>query len=147
MGLTLLDSSVLIAFLDRDDTLHDGAAQAIESALRSGLGLAISAVSWAQILNGAMQGHHDEAAIREFLGDVGMEILPVTAVIAERAAGLQAGYATRGPGKRDKPRLRTPDALILATGEVFDEVDRILTGEPKWARVPDVKTSVAVVKE
>lgn len=147
MGLTLLDSSVLIAFLDRDDTLHDDAAEAIESALRSGSGLAISAVSWAEILNGAMQGHHDEAALREFLGDVGVEILPVTTAIAEQAAHLQAGYAKRGPGKRSKPRLRTPDALILATGEVFDEVDRVLTGEPKWAKVPGVTTSVAVVKE
>lgn len=147
MGLTLLDSSVLIAYLDRDNTLHGGAARAIESALRSGSGLAISAAVWAEILNVAMQSHHDEAAIREFAGDFGLEILPVTTAVAEQAARLQAGYAKRGARTRDKPRLRTPDALILATGEVFDEVDQVLSGEPKSAEVPGVTTSVAVVKE
>src|SRR5258707_7945213 len=96
MGLTLLYSSVLIAYLDRDDTLHEGSAQAIESALRSGSGLAISVVSWAEILNGAKQGHHDEGAVREFVADFGVEILPVTTAIAEHAARLQAGYAASG---------------------------------------------------
>lgn len=146
MGLTLLDSSVLIAYLDRDDTLHEGAARAIESALRSGSGLAISAVSWAEILNGAKQGHHDEAAIREFVADLGVDILPVTTVIAEQAAQLQADYAASGARRRDKPRLRTPDALILAAGEVFDEVVQILTGEPKWTNVPGVTAVVELVK-
>lgn len=144
---TLLDSSVLIAYLDRDDTLHDGAAEAIESALRSGSGLAIAAVSWAEILNGARQGHHDEAAVREFVADLGVDILPVTSAIAEQAAQLQAGYAASGPRRRDTPRLRTPDALILATGEIFEEVEQVLTGEPKWANVPGVTTVVERVKE
>jgi predicted nucleic acid-binding protein len=147
MGLTLLDSSVLIAYLDRDDTLHEGAAEAIESALRSGSGLAISAVSWTEILNGAKQGHHDEDAIREVVADFGVEILPVTTVVAEQAARLQAGYAASGSRRRDKPRLRTPDALILATGEVFADVEQVLSGEPKWAKVPGLATPVSLVKQ
>jgi predicted nucleic acid-binding protein len=147
MGLTLLDSSVLIAYLDQDDRLHEAAAEKVESSLRSGSGLAISAVSWAEILNGAKQGHHDEAAIREFVADFGIEILPVTTRVAERAAQLQAGYAAGAARKRDKPRLRTPDALILATGDVSGEVEHILAGEPKWTKVPGVTAAVELVRE
>lgn len=147
MGLTLLDSSVLIAYLDQDDRLHVCAAEKVESALRSGSGLAISAVSWAEILNGTKQGHHDETSVREFVADFGVEILHVTAAVAERAAQLQAAYAASAARKRDRPRLRTPDALILATGEVLEEVDLILTGEPKWAKVPGVTAGVQLVAE
>lgn len=46
-----------------------------------------------EILNGAMQGHHDETILREFVADLGVGILPVTAAVAERAARLQAGHA------------------------------------------------------
>jgi hypothetical protein len=59
VGVALLDSSASIGYLDADDALHLDAVRTVEALLRGGSPLAISALSWAEILNGAHRGHHD----------------------------------------------------------------------------------------
>jgi predicted nucleic acid-binding protein len=145
VGVALLDSSALIGYLDVDDALHAAAVQVVEELLRNGSSLAISAVSWAELLNGAHQGHHDEHTVRGFVEALGMSIMPVDAAVAERAASLQARHAATGT-KRGRPRLRTPDALILATAAVADEIDAVVCGDAKWTTVSGIGVQVRLLR-
>jgi predicted nucleic acid-binding protein len=146
VGLALLDSSTVIGYLDAEDLLHAEASAAIEVAMRSGTGLAISAVTWAELLHGAFVGYRDEAAVREFAVDFGVEVLPIDAAVAERAADLQASYA--GPGRRSESRrLKTPDALILATADLDTDVEFVICGEDKWPKIGGLRHKVSLIRE
>ncbi len=142
MGVALLDSSAFVGYLDVDDALH---ADAVEGLLRGGSSLAISAVSWAEILNGVNQEHHEEEVARGFVRDFGVAIPSVGAEVAETAASLQAGYARTGRG-RDRPKLRTPDALILATAAFYADIDTVVGCDRKWMNVPDLQASVLLLR-
>ena len=145
MGVALLDSSALIGYLDADDDLHASAAQAVEVLVRKGSTLAVSAVSWAEILNGVHQGHHDERIVRGFVADFGVAILPVDIAVAERAAALQAQYPGSG-ARRERRRLRTPDALILATAAVSDGIESVVCGDAKWPGVRGIDAEVSLLR-
>ena len=145
MGVTLLDSSAVVAYLYADDALHVDAVAAIEAAVRDGSALAISAVSWAELLNGAYTGEPERQVTREFLADFGVAILPVDARVAERAAELQGAYARTGR-RKDRPTFRTPDALILATADAHDDVDAVIGGDAKWPKVPGVRAQIRLLR-
>ena len=144
MGVALLDSSALIGYLDADDDLHASAVRAIEELVRGGSTLAICAVSWAELLNGIHQGHHDERIVRGFVADFGVAILPVDVAVAERAAELQAQHAGSG-ARRERRRLRTPDALILAAA-VSDGIESVVCGDAKWPGVRGIDAKVSLLR-
>jgi predicted nucleic acid-binding protein len=132
VGVALLDSSVVVAFLDADDALHGAADAAVRDVAREH-GLAVSAVTVAEVLTGAKLGHHDEASVRRFLAEVVGTHIAADVRVAERAADLRA--ANRA--------LRTPDALILATGELHADV--VLTGDARWTTVSGLACSVTAL--
>jgi predicted nucleic acid-binding protein len=145
VAVALVDSSAIIAYLVEDDALHDGAVRAIESAMRSGRSLAMSAVTWSETLHGALLGYLPEAALRGFVGDFGIAVLDIDVDVAEQAAALQKAYrdtSTREP----RPKLRTPDALILATSLVYGDVDTVIGGEAKWTKIPGVEAEIALLE-
>ena len=146
MGLALLDSSTVIGYLDADDLLHPQAAAAIEDTLRTGTGLALCAVTWAELLRGALLGYRDETAVREFVEDFGVAILAVDRAVAERAAGLQANYAARAK-EGESRRLKTPDALILATADLNAAVESVTCGDDKWPKIRGLRPHVNLVRE
>lgn len=146
MDVALLDSSAYVAFLDRDDALHPGAAAEVERLLRAGSPLAVCSVTWAEMLNGAYQGRHDEGTVRGFATDLNVEILPVDAAVAEQAARLQADYAATAR-KAERPRLRTPDALILATAVVQPRIDVVVCGDAQWPKVPGLGLEIRLLQE
>jgi predicted nucleic acid-binding protein len=145
MGVALLDSSAVIGYLDRDDALHEAAVAAIETTVRAGAPLAISAVTLAELLHRAHLGHHDESAVRELIEDFGVNILPVDADVAERAAKLQAACA-KAARRRGPRKLRTPDALILATACLYDDIDKVTAGDDGWRGVPGVTVDVELLR-
>ncbi|ADB50705.1 type II toxin-antitoxin system VapC family toxin [Conexibacter woesei] len=132
MGVALLDSSVVIAFLNGDDALHRAADRTVREVAREH-GLAVSAVTIAEVLTGAKLGHHDETIMRRFLSEIVGARFPVEEQVAERAAELRA--ANRA--------LRTPDALILATGDLHADV--VVTGDAGWAKVRDVGCAIVAI--
>jgi hypothetical protein len=74
-------------------------------------------------------------------------ILSVDEEVAERAAELQRDYRAAG-GRRDRERrLRTPDALILATSDVEAEGREEIGGHEKWPRVPGLRVRVRLIRE
>lgn len=134
MGTALLDSSAVVGFLQPDDTLHDAAAAAIGRAVRTGSSLAISAVTWTEILTGATLGRREEAIVRGFAADFAIAILPVDPAVAERAARIRGRSAERLPSGRRRSTIPAPDALILATADLDARVDRVIGGDARWTR-------------
>lgn len=132
MGVALLDSSVVVAFLVGDDALHDAADAALRKVAREHV-LAISTVTVAELLTGAKLGHHDEAIVRRFVAEVVGSRLAVDEQVAERAAELRA--ANRA--------LRTPDALILATADL--QADVVVTGDARWAKMRGIGCAVVTL--
>lgn len=135
MGTVLLDSSAVVGFLQPDDTLHDAAYTRIGDAVRAGDYLAVSAVTWTEILTGAALGHREEATVRGFVADFAIAILPVDAAVAERAARIRGRHIESAAGGRRRSTIAPPDALILATADVHGEVERVIGGDARWTRV------------
>jgi predicted nucleic acid-binding protein len=145
MGVALLDSSAVIGYLDETDALHPSAVAEIESALRAGGTLAISAVTWSETLHGALLGHLPEGELRELIADFTIDVLAIDAEVAEQAALLQSAYRRTGR-HRVRPKLRTPDALILATSLVRADIDRIICGDERWTKVPGVTAELVLLR-
>lgn len=127
-----MDSSVVVDFLNGDEALHGPADSAVRDAAREH-GLAVSTVTVMEVLTGAKLGRHDETLMRRFLAEVVGSRFPVDEHVAERAAELRA--ANRA--------LRTPDALILATGDLH--ADLVVTGDARWAKVRGVGCAVIAI--
>lgn len=132
--MILLDSSAVVGFLQPDDALHDAASRAIGDAIRGGERLAISAVTWMEILTGARLGHSEEATVRGFIADFAIEALPVDTAVAERAAQIRGRHTERTGDGRRRSTVTPPDALILATADVHPEITHVMGGDARWSR-------------
>lgn len=145
MGLTLLDSSAVIAFLVMRDALRMSAIRAVDEALHRGDNLAMSVVTWNETLLGAHLGHLPEVVLREFVVDFGVRLLAVEIEAAQRAAELQYAYR-RTRNRAPWPRLRTPDALILATADVRTDIEWVVAGDEQWPKVPGVDAEIMLLR-
>jgi predicted nucleic acid-binding protein len=96
----------------------------VRTLLGSGERLVASAVTYAEVLTGAMLGHHDQGAVRGFFTDLVSELLPVELETAERAAELRSEHA-----------VRMPDALILAPAALHPAVDCLVGGDRRVAKI------------
>jgi hypothetical protein len=123
VALVVLDASVVIAFLDPDDALHDAAVEALTEHQHAELLIPTSA--YAEILVAPYRvGGEAVAEVEAFLSDFGVRLQAITTEIAGAAAQLRSS-------SRD---LRLPDALVLATADEL-EADSVLTGDQSWARM------------
>jgi predicted nucleic acid-binding protein len=124
MGLAVLDTSIVIAALNRDDALHPAASQAVR-AERDRHALAISALSYAELLVGPLRaGGQVVEVVERFCAQV--RILDLSPSIARLAAELRAA---RG--------LKLPDAVIVATGLRL-QADAIVTADARWKGIETV---------
>jgi predicted nucleic acid-binding protein len=131
----VLDSDVVVGFLDRDDALHGAADAAIRDLVREQR-LLVSVVTYAEVLTGARLGHHDECQVRGFFTQLISEVLPVDLTVADKAAGFRS---------RHKP-LRMPDALIFATAATNPDVDLLVTGDAQALKVPRLDCAVRLLR-
>ena len=129
MGLTVVDTGVMIGLLDVLDGHHDPALEVLSSAATRGAAVAMSASAVAELLVvPARKGGgrlHDQMLVDAVLGfcrEYPVEIVAVGVEIATQAARLRA---THGPG------LRLPDALVVATALVR-EADALVTTDRRW---------------
>jgi predicted nucleic acid-binding protein len=129
VGVALLDTSIVIAALNRHDRLHQPASRAV-LAERDRHALAISALTYAEILAGPLRvGGGAVEVVERFAAQT--RILDVSAGTARLAAELGA---TRN--------LRLPDAVIVATG-LWHQADVILTGDARWKGIETVRVVAA----
>jgi predicted nucleic acid-binding protein len=123
VAIVVLDASVIIAFLDPDDALHEAAVGALTEHQHDEL--VVPASVYAEILVGPYRmGAQAVAEVEAFLEDFAVRIEAITPAIARAAASIRGGSKS----------VRLPDALVLATA---DEVraDRVLTGDDSWAKI------------
>lgn len=118
----MVDASVLIATIDKEDPHHERATRELKAA-RQLHTLALPAVAFSEALvmpyrTSQSEGRGVEGALRR-LG----RVEPVTDLIASRAAQLRA-----------KRKIKLPDALILATAFEL-RVQEILTFDERWRSV------------
>jgi predicted nucleic acid-binding protein len=125
MGLALLDTSVVIAALNRDDALHGAASDALREE-RDRHALAISALTYAEILVGPLRrGGRAVEVVERFAKQVRIADLPPD--VARHAAELRVH---RG--------LKLPDAVIVATGLRLGAAV-ILTADARWKDIETVR--------
>ncbi len=135
MGLILLDSNVIVGFLDADDVLHEAAVRKFKEIVSSHQ-LVASAVSYAEVMTGVALGHHPKKVVDGFFDAFVKELLPVGRSVAARAAELR--------GKRVS--LKMPDALILATADLHDDVGTVLCADGEWPKVKGLSCKVELLK-
>jgi predicted nucleic acid-binding protein len=131
----VLDSGVVIGFLDRQDALHDAADAAVRELIHQQRLLA-SVVTYAEVLTGARLGHHNEDDVAGFFRGLLSAVLPVDVAVADTAADLRSRFKS----------LRMPDALILATAETDPDVDLVITGDQRLARVSGLRAKVRLLR-
>jgi predicted nucleic acid-binding protein len=124
VGVALLDTSIVIGALNRDDALHAAASEAVRVE-RDRHTLAISALTYAEVLVGPLRvgGRAVEVAER-FAAQ--LRIVDLSPAVARLAAELRA---SRG--------LKLPDAVIVATGMRLD-ADVIVTADARWKGIERV---------
>lgn len=135
MGLILLDSTVIVGFLDDDAALHEAAVAGVRSAVTSHA-LVASVVSYAEVMTGVALGHHPEEAVTGFFESLVKDLLPVDRSVAARAARLRGARRS----------LRMPDALILATADLHDEVDVVLCADGDWPKIKGLACRVKMLR-
>ena len=133
MGLTVLDAGVVIALLDANDRHHQEARSRLHRARAEGQQFVLPASAYAEVLVGPMR--RDPAAAD--VVNAFVDALPAVVVLADRevaaiAASLRAGH----------PRLRLPDALVVATASAL-AAERIITTDAAW---PELGIQVEVLR-
>jgi predicted nucleic acid-binding protein len=132
VALVVLDASAIIAFLDPDDALHDGAVDALGEHQHDEL--LVPPTVYAEILVAPYRrGAEAVADVEAFVRDFAIRIDAMTPAIARAAAQLRS--ESRG--------LRLPDALVLATADER-AADVVLTGDESWARI---SSRVALIQQ
>lgn len=133
--MILLDSTVIVGFLDADDALHEVTV----ARLREVVGthpLVASVISYAEVMTGVSLGHHPRGKVEGFFDALITDLVPVDMPVAGRAATLR--------GKRRS--LPMPDALILATADLHPDVDTVLCADCDWPKVTGLSCKVELLK-
>jgi predicted nucleic acid-binding protein len=133
--LILLDSTVIVGFLDADDALHAASVARLRE-LAAAHTFAASIIGYAEVMTGARLGHHPQDRVAGFFDALIRELVPVDRAIADRAAALRARRRS----------LRMPDALILATADLHEQVDLVLCGDGDWPKVDGLGCRVELVE-
>jgi predicted nucleic acid-binding protein len=103
MGALILDASVLIGLLDSADAHHQRAVIDIETADSAGRTLIVPASAYSEALVAFARARR-LADARASIAAMGIQVAPLTAAMAERAAEVRAG----------RKGLRLPDAMVVA---------------------------------
>jgi predicted nucleic acid-binding protein len=134
MGVTLLDTGVVIGFLDADDAFHASAHAALVALVREDAFFCMAAVSYAELLTGVGLGHHDRTVVEGFLDDFSVAIVPIDHDVAAEAARIRCAHTAPAAHGGRRPTIKMPDALILATAAVTDGIERVLVADHGWPK-------------
>jgi predicted nucleic acid-binding protein len=123
MGVTVLDSSVLIAIVDASDLHHASAREMVEAGRAAGDQFVIPVAAYAEYMVRPFQIDPQSIAFRDGLVDaIPARVEPATREVGRQAAEIRA---------RDGRRVPLLDALIIATAVVLG-ADRIVTADAGW---------------
>jgi predicted nucleic acid-binding protein len=134
VGLILLDSTVIVGFLDADDALHEVAVARLRELVPDNP-LAASVISYAEVMTGAELDHHPREHVIGFFALI-RDLLPADQAVAERAASIRGARRS----------LPMPDALILATADLHEGIDTVLCADADWPKVKKLTCRVELLK-
>lgn len=117
----VVDASVLIALLDRNDAKHSVAVATIGRIRAEGLRLPASAYA-ETLVRPYRRGGGAVAEVDQAIDDLSIDVVAITRDIARRAAKIRSRH----------PSMTLPDALVLATGEELGA--RVVTADAAWRR-------------
>jgi len=127
VALTVLDAGVVIAILDASDVHHQAALAGVMSAVDRGDEFVLPASAYGEVLVAPhRRGRQAVATVEAFVDALPARVEPATRAIAAIAAELRA---------RHGPKLRLPDALVVATALGLG-AERVLTTDARWPRLP-----------
>ena len=133
MGLTVLDSSVLIAMVDADDAHHGAARSVVEAGRAAGDVFVVPVAAYAEFMVRPSHGDAVTIAFQDGLVDaIPARVEPATREIGRQAAAIRARHGRV---------VKLPDALIIATAVVVG-ADRIVTADAGW---PAQEVSVTIL--
>jgi predicted nucleic acid-binding protein len=135
VALILLDSTVIVGFLDTDDALHEISVARFKEIVGSHP-LVASVISYAEVMTGVSLGHHPEDSVDGFFDAFVKDLLPVDRAIAARGARLRG----------TRRSLTMPDALILATADLHAEIETVLCADGDWPKVEGLNCEVELLK-
>ncbi len=136
MGLTVLDAGIVIAVLDADDVHHDGARRAVAETAAAGDELVLPASALAETLvHPARRGPDAVARVEDFLAAMPIHVYPLSRDVAREAALVRARH----------PRLKLPDALVIASATALD-ADRLVTTDRRWPRRSELGLRATMVQ-
>lgn len=122
MGLTVCDAGVIIGFLDGQDAHHQFATASLHAAVQRNDHLVLPSSVYAEVLVGPFRsGVQAVRAVDELVDRVPFAVEPLSRPIAAAAARVRAKH----------PKVRLPDALVIATALVLD-ADVLLTTDRGW---------------
>ena len=133
--MILLDSTVIVGFLDTDDALHEVTVARFKEIVGAHP-LVASVISYAEVMTGVSLGHHAEENVDGFFDAFVKALLPVDRPVAARAATL------RGSRKA----LSMPDALILATADCHADIDTVLCADGDWPKIKGLNCKVDLLE-
>lgn len=123
MGLTVIDTGVLIGFFDESDAHHLGASKELANARQRGDQIAVPASALAEsLVSPARDGEPSITAVREFIERLPLAIVELDSDVALVAARLRA---------RHGQKLKLPDALVVATA-LRHGADVLVTTDRGW---------------
>jgi predicted nucleic acid-binding protein len=135
VGLILLDSTVIVGILDTDDALHEVTVARFKEVVASHP-LAASVISYGEVMTGASLGHHSRERVEGFFDTFVKDLLPVDKSVAARGATLRAA----------RKALSMPDALILATADLDEEIETVLCADKEWSKVRGLSCRVELLR-
>ncbi len=132
--MILLDSTVIVGFLDADDALHEAAVAKLKQIVGRQPLLA-SVISYAEVMTGVSLEHHPRDRVEGFFDAFINDLVAVDRQVAARAATLRGARRS----------LRMPDALILATADVHERIETAICGDTDWPKVEGLDCAVEVL--
>jgi predicted nucleic acid-binding protein len=135
VGLILLDSTVIVGFLDADDALHEVTVARFKEIVGSHP-LVASVISYAEVMTGVSLGHHSQELVDGFFDAFVKDLLPVDRRVAASAATLRGKHIS----------LKIPNALILATADLHQEIETVLCADDAWPKIKGLSCQVELLK-
>jgi predicted nucleic acid-binding protein len=122
MGTVIIDAGVLIGFRNPQDTHHESARAALADARRRDDVVAIPASALSEYLvHPAKAGREAVARAFEFVRRLPIEVVAFDEAVAVEAAMLRS----------ERPELRMPDAMVIATARLR-RADVLVTTDRRW---------------
>lgn len=134
----LIDTSVLIAYFEPNDSTHDVAVLLVDDFVKSGRNAALlSPVTAMELLVRPLRvAPHGAVHVHDFLVHTpNLTLLPIDLHVAQEAASLRATH-----------NFKAPDALVIGTG-IVSQVGHLITNDAEWnKKLAPMKSRIQVVE-